>query len=218
MAKGRKFLTDQERDERKVLIMNTLEDMFISVKLENFDLTVEKIAKQAGLAKGTIYLYYKSKEELIFDSYIRSLHLKENLMLEALSSEEDPLVKFKTFLDFYYEFNKEYPQYLKLQIFCESSNIYKQNVKFVQTEEYLKIARSTRAIVKQIIQDCVDAGYFRKDLNVILTLHNIPHSLRGIIYVCLFTFNEHYMHTDYNETADNFYKNFIDILLKGIMA
>ncbi|MFC1887982.1 TetR/AcrR family transcriptional regulator [Candidatus Cloacimonadota bacterium] len=216
--KGRKHLTEDERDERKLLIMNTLERMFIDVRIEDFDLTVENIAKKAGLAKGTIYLYYRSKDEMVFDSYIRSLKLKEKMLVNTLAPIQDPLERFKAFLDFYYRFFKEYPQYLKLQIYCEGANIYRQNVKRDQTQEYLKIARSTRAIIRQIIQECVDEGYFRKELNVILTLHNIPHSLRGIIHVCLFTFNDHYMHTDYNESADNFYNNFVEILLKGVMA
>jgi len=50
-------------EERKAQIMNAAEEIFIQKGFGNA--RMEDIAEQTGLSKGTLYLYYKSKDDLI---------------------------------------------------------------------------------------------------------------------------------------------------------
>ena len=50
-------------DERKDQIMNAAEEVFAQKGFS--DARMDDIAEETGLSKGTLYLYYKSKDDLI---------------------------------------------------------------------------------------------------------------------------------------------------------
>ena len=48
--------------------------------------SVEEIAKEAGMAKGTIYVHFKSKEEVFATVLVSDLDYLTNLMIEGMSA------------------------------------------------------------------------------------------------------------------------------------
>lgn len=60
------------REEKKTLIMDTALKQFANEGFHNT--TITRIAKQAGISKGLLYNYFKSKEELLFEIVNRSLN------------------------------------------------------------------------------------------------------------------------------------------------
>ncbi|MBN1535806.1 MAG: TetR/AcrR family transcriptional regulator [Anaerolineales bacterium] len=75
-------------DERKDQILEAAADVFTK---KGFDQArMDDIANQTGLSKGTLYLYFKSKDELIiailekiFHSVVKQLESRKNLELSA---------------------------------------------------------------------------------------------------------------------------------------
>jgi AcrR family transcriptional regulator len=57
--------------------------------------TVEDVAKRAQVAKGTVYLYFKSKEDLFVEMVIDRLHHAKTEVLEAMSHEEGTWPKLR---------------------------------------------------------------------------------------------------------------------------
>ncbi|MDE6835304.1 MAG: TetR/AcrR family transcriptional regulator [Ruminococcus sp.] len=52
--------------ENKVeIILNSAEELMCTMEAPNRDITVDMIAKNAGIGKGSIYYYFESKEEII---------------------------------------------------------------------------------------------------------------------------------------------------------
>ncbi|MDE6672044.1 MAG: TetR/AcrR family transcriptional regulator [Ruminococcus sp.] len=52
--------------ENKVeIILNSAEELMCTMESPNRDMTVDMIAKNAGIGKGSIYYYFQSKEEII---------------------------------------------------------------------------------------------------------------------------------------------------------
>lgn len=52
--------------ENKVeIILNSAEELMCTMEAPNRDMTVDMIAKNAGIGKGSIYYYFKSKDEII---------------------------------------------------------------------------------------------------------------------------------------------------------
>lgn len=49
--------------DKKILILNAMEELIVEDK--GMACTVSDIAKQAGIGKGSIYYYFKSKEEIL---------------------------------------------------------------------------------------------------------------------------------------------------------
>lgn len=64
MVNYRRARTPEQKDERRQQILDCAGSRF---HRSNYDrLTMTEIATQAGLSKGTLYLYFESKEELFF--------------------------------------------------------------------------------------------------------------------------------------------------------
>lgn len=53
------------RESKVDVILNAAEALMCSMDAPNRDITVDMIAKKAGIGKGSIYYYFKSKEEII---------------------------------------------------------------------------------------------------------------------------------------------------------
>ena len=53
---------EKEKEQRRNIILDVAQQLFFSKKYD--EITIEEIANKAQLAKGTLYLYFKSKEEL----------------------------------------------------------------------------------------------------------------------------------------------------------
>lgn len=57
-------ITDEQKKERRKEILNTAQYLFEKTPYKS--LSMEQIAKKANIAKGTIFIYFKTKEELFF--------------------------------------------------------------------------------------------------------------------------------------------------------
>lgn len=77
-------------EERKDQIMNAAEDVFAQKGFS--DARMDDIAEETGLSKGTLYLYYKSKDDLIIAIldriFQREFKAFENLDLTSMSATE----------------------------------------------------------------------------------------------------------------------------------
>src|ERR1700759_5383530 len=60
---------------------------------------VEEIAKEAGMAKGTVYLYFKSKEEVFAAVLARDLDNLPNRTIEGMSAVQSFAKRLRIFLD-----------------------------------------------------------------------------------------------------------------------
>lgn len=72
-------------DERKVQIINAAEDVFTKKGFD--DARMDDIAEETGLSKGTLYLYFKSKDDLIIAILDRMMQ-REFRQLEDLNQGE----------------------------------------------------------------------------------------------------------------------------------
>ena len=77
-------------EERKDQIMNAAEDVFTRKGFS--DARMDDIAEETGLSKGTLYLYYKSKDDLIISIldriFQREFRVFENLDFASMSATE----------------------------------------------------------------------------------------------------------------------------------
>ena len=70
----------EQKDERKLLILRAAADELRLVTTAE-DFTINSVARRVGLAKGTVYLYFKSKSELLLEllgDAVETLHMDLN--------------------------------------------------------------------------------------------------------------------------------------------
>lgn len=72
--------------DRNTTILNNAEKLF---RLKGFDnVTMNDIAKESNIAKGTLYLHFKSKEELLFNILIPKLE-EFNAKVELIDKKKN---------------------------------------------------------------------------------------------------------------------------------
>jgi TetR/AcrR family transcriptional regulator len=100
---------EREKEARRSAILDAAESVF---KEKSFAMaTMEDVARQAELAKGTVYLYYKSKEELLLGLVMRALDLMADAFAEGMAPFETSFEKLLSMGDAYWKFAKAYPFY-----------------------------------------------------------------------------------------------------------
>ena len=68
------------------IILDTAEELLM--KMPFSDVTLAKIAENAGISKGTLYYYYKSKNEILFDVTNRYLSRQWNELIAWTENKE----------------------------------------------------------------------------------------------------------------------------------
>ena len=105
---------ERESQERREAILEAARQVFFDKGLQVA--TVEDVAVQAEIAKGTVYLYFSSKEELIAQLLLQGL----DLLLESLDAAFDEGVKrtaserLHRLAEAYLEFAGARPNYFRL--------------------------------------------------------------------------------------------------------
>jgi AcrR family transcriptional regulator len=164
---GTKERRELEKQNRKQQIMNGAKDLFLSKSLGS--VRIEDIAQKTELSVGTIYQYFKSKEELFVSLNLSGLRrLRERaqeIAEDPTTSTEEKILRYK---DAMYETYTDDPVALQAVIhgFLEESayTIGKELLK-----EIIDLGRELQAIVASIYEEGVRQGQFKKG-------HAVAHS------------------------------------------
>jgi AcrR family transcriptional regulator len=99
----------REKEARVALITKSAAALFRKKGLENT--SIEDVARAAELAKGTIYLYFNSKEELYYNVLEPALVAYHGrLVAIADNKDEPPDVTLRRIMDFVYEEYMKQPE------------------------------------------------------------------------------------------------------------
>lgn len=127
-----------------------------------FNSTVADVAREADVADGTIYLYFKNKDDLLISIFEYSMDLFIQAAEGELKNSNDPKEKLKRFISLHLKLVQKHPdlaQVIQIEL-RQSTKFMKEylNEKFFQ---YLDI-------VAGIIQEGQASGVFKKDLDPVI--------------------------------------------------
>ncbi len=83
-------------DSKTDRILNATQDLIVRYGIEK--ITVAEIARAAGVGKGTVYLYFKSKEDIYTTLFSRELARFEKQLLAKLELATDPVAELELLL------------------------------------------------------------------------------------------------------------------------
>ncbi|MBD5112481.1 MAG: TetR/AcrR family transcriptional regulator [Ruminococcaceae bacterium] len=83
----------QVKSDKRELIFDALGDLMNTVPFK--DISVDSIARAAGVAKGTVYYYFDSKEEILDNLIERSYRRAIREYLNSVTSEQTALGRIK---------------------------------------------------------------------------------------------------------------------------
>ena len=85
--------------------------------------TIDEVSERAEVAKGTIYLYFKSKEEMFSALLDEGLALVGKRFIEAVDLSLPADENLRRLCDAYCRVYREEPQYFKLLFFCSHADV-----------------------------------------------------------------------------------------------
>ncbi len=89
--------TDSQKENRRQAILKAAGEHFCEVGFENFSMAT--LARLAGVAKGTLYLYFSTREEVLLDLYMDGMRASMNRMRAALHDDISDEQFIQAFLD-----------------------------------------------------------------------------------------------------------------------
>ena len=106
----------REKEDRKDAILTSAREVFFEHGIRHA--TVDEVAARAGVAKGTVYLYFDSRETLLAHLLLEGLD-NLNARLETAFSEAAPAgaeTRLRQLAAAYFDFHKTEPDYFRLMM------------------------------------------------------------------------------------------------------
>jgi len=100
---------EQEKEQRRNYITDAAEKLFFSRGYDN--VTMDDIAKEVGLTKKSLYLYFKNKEALYFTVVLRGTRILNALVKEDTQKGTTGFESLWEIGHAYYTFVRKYPDY-----------------------------------------------------------------------------------------------------------
>jgi len=149
---------EREREEVKDLILSAAREIFLKEGYENT--SIRKIATAIEYSPGTIYHHFKDKNELLLALHDKAFECKIESLFLSVQNIADPLERLKATGRSYLRYGLDNPQDYEL-MFILSCTMEALAVK----EEFWQDGAQSINMLKENIRECMEAGYFRKDLN-----------------------------------------------------
>ena len=171
---------EREKEKRKNDIIDAAENVFFTKGLEAS--TMDDVAGMAELSKGTLYIYFKSKEELYLAIHLRGNRILRDMFAEAVKKPPNGLEKTRAIGQTYFEFYRKFPDYFNAMIYYESRNINFEEDNSV-ARQCMLLGTETLEILAGAIKQGIEDGSIRSAIDPHKTAVSLWGQTTGIIQI-----------------------------------
>lgn len=153
---------ERERELRRNQIIASGEKLFVSQGLKNT--TMEQIAQECEISRGTLYLYFKNKEDIFFTILLNASDVLYNSMKAKIIPESTPDINLRNIGEGYLEFYRKYPSYYKLINLMEehtNTDVHFGELAIILLEK----TNNIWDIIIDLLNDGIKLKIFRPDIN-----------------------------------------------------
>lgn len=199
----------KEKENKKNTILKAARKLFFDRGFKF--VTVDSIAAKAGVSKGSIYLYFDSKEE-IYAQVLITDNIELNKNIKIFSTKEAPaaelLLEFsQIYINYFLEHNELFRILMTFMLQTEQLNLTPE-----QNTELIRTTNDNIKVISTIIQKGIDSGEFTPIIDIRQTQNAIWGLFNGIISLYLFMGNP-------AKRADKIHsmiKDSLNIFIKGL--
>ncbi len=153
---------EREKEQRREEIINAAQRVFFEKGLQNS--TMDEIAELAELSKGTLYLYYASKEDLYLAVMLRGFDILHGMIEEVERQTPSPEEAMWNMGKVYFEFFEKHRNFFRMFHFLQYPGLHKQ-VSPEMMESCNHQTQKTWKLVIEVFRRGVEEGTFRRDIN-----------------------------------------------------
>lgn len=146
---GIKDRKERQKQEIRRLVLDTARKLFLEEGFEK--VTIRHIAERIEYSPATIYLYFKDKDEILYELHTEGLNELYKRQQQVLKIK-DPLKRLQKHAEAYLQFAMENPEYYDLMF------IMRAPFKCIKDVQHWEIGMRSYDLLKQNVKDCIDAG------------------------------------------------------------
>ena len=199
----------KEKENKKNTILRAARKLFFDRGFKF--VTVDSIAAKAGVSKGSIYLYFDSKEE-IYAQVLITDNIELNKNIKIFSTKEAPaaelLLEFsQIYINYFLDHNELFRILMTFMLQTEQMNLTQE-----QNTELIRTTNENIKVISTIIQKGIDSGEFAPIIDTWQAQNAIWGLFNGIISLYLFMGNP-------AKRADRIHsmvKDSLNIFIKGL--
>jgi AcrR family transcriptional regulator len=152
---------EREKEQRKNAIIDAAEKLFFSRGFDN--VSMEDIAKEVELGKGTLYLYFQNKDSLFFAIALRKAHGLHKKFTECMESGGCGREKSHRMGESLFEFAKQNQDYYRMV--CTVGPTLFRKTDNLDAKEVLDLMVKDLCLHRDVLREGMEDGTVRSDLH-----------------------------------------------------
>ncbi len=168
-----------------------------------YNAKVSQIAKEAGVADGTIYLYFKNKEDILIQVFIDAMDEILRRQEEALAGITDPSDRLRTFI------RVHFASVAESRAMAEVITVeLRQSAKFMRNTDMKPFGRYL-AMIARIVDDGVRSGAFAES--------SVPRLIARAVFGAVDELALEWAMSDRHQSLDEASSHVADLFLSGLV-
>lgn len=151
---------EREKNKRRQDIIEAARKVFSKKGFINA--TIDEIAEEAELSKGTIYTYFTNKDELFVRNMLAGIDDLVEEVSRAASLKKGPEEKLDAIATTYYEYYRTHPDYFRMFMYLFYDEV-RGTLPADLVKEINDKATYSLKIVAGVVQEGIDQGIFRPE-------------------------------------------------------
>jgi AcrR family transcriptional regulator len=201
---------EREKQRRREEIIDAAEKVFFSRGIENS--TMDDVAEEAELSKGTLYLYFKSKEDIHWAITHRGVKGLLNKMEKIVDKNKNAIDNLLIIADAFIKFTQNKKQLANSILFFEGCDIEKMNIDHDQIRNSF-LNESPIHLVTEFVHEGIKQNLIRSDIPVNILSNILWSQLIGVLQVAN---RKKELFDLVNITREELIQNHFKIVLNGI--
>lgn len=212
--RGRKKLTEIQKLNKRELILNCFEKLLAEKTYA--EITISDISKLSGLSNGSMYNFFKNKDSIFFNVFLKIQDAFHHFYIQDLKSSKAACDDLYQNFESYYSFFKEHQLYLKI-VHMAFSSIKTSNLTKSDVLLYQKNLQRQNSYPLKILE----TGMQNKEIikyDPTLLLFQLQTPVQAIIEKLILSKSKKMEANlrEMNKTKDDLFNDFLTRLLDGI--
>lgn len=169
---------EREKESRRQSIIDAAERVFFR---KGFDQsTMDDIATEAELSKGTLYLYFQSKDEVHFEIMERGNQILLGIMEQGIDKSKTGRENLRLLGEAFVYYSNQYPDYFNAMMAFQSRDVEQQKVNEEKLRRFIE-GRSSISLLSEIVRKGITDGSVRRDIPVVTLTTLLWSQMMGIL-------------------------------------
>ena len=201
----------REKKGRKNAILKAARKLFFAKGFQS--ITVEKIAKEAELSKGAVYLHFNSKEEIYAQILMNDIEKFNSSLSMTFEKDESAAEMLRHFTDVYINFFLNDRELFRIMM---TFMLHTDHWNFSEelTAQLIQTTNKPINVVEKILQKGIDGGEFLPNVNSRQSRNALWGLLNGIISLHIFTGKEPTRDIRIRSTVGEA----VDLIIRGLLS